>query len=318
MNILKIREKIIDSIRDFFKSQGFTEVETPLMTTYPDPSPFNEVFEVHSVAGKKFYLAPSPEFYMKKLLAAGSGNIFQICKAFRDGQESPIHSPEFTILEWYRTNADYKDIMKDCENLVSFITRNSQSVIGKLKNNINIIPPWKRISVKEAFAKYANINLDEFLDIKKARKICQKHGYHLNPSHSWEQLYHQIFLNEVEPKLPTQNPLILYDYPAPLAALARLKKDNPNYAERFEFYIAGLELGNGYSELTDSKEQEKRLKKDLTTRKKLGMRLFPYDKEFVTAVGKMPPCGGIAVGIDRLIMALTDIKTIKEATFLLD
>ncbi|MGB9706810.1 MAG: EF-P lysine aminoacylase EpmA, partial [Microgenomates group bacterium] len=297
-------------LRQFFKSQGFTEVETPLMVPYPDPSPFNEVFEVSPVLGKRAYLTPSPEFFMKKLLAQGSGSIFQICKAFRDSPEiSPLHNPEFTILEWYRVNADYTDIMTDCENLLNFIL---QTTPKALTPPISLALPWQRLSVKQAFQKYANVDLDEFLDLQKARQICQKKGYQVNPDSSWEQLYHQIFLNEVEPKLPKDKPLILYDYPAPLAALARLKADDPRYAERFEFYIGGLELGNGYSELTDWQEQEKRLKQDLQQRKKLGMRLFEYDKDFIQAVKNLPPCGGIAVGVDRLIMTLTGAKTISE------
>jgi len=308
--ILKIRQQIIDAIRQFFKSQDFTEVETPLMVPYPDPSPFNEVFEVSPVLGKRAFLTPSPEFFMKKLLAAGCGNIFQICKAFRDSPElSPLHNPEFTILEWYRVNADYKDIMTDCENLLNFI---SQTTPISLKLPISLTPPWQRISIRQSFQKYAGVNLDEFLDPQKARQICQKKGYQINENSTWEQLYHQVFLNEVEPKLPKEKPLILYDYPAPLAALARLKPTDSRYAERFEFYLAGLEIGNGYSELTDSQEQEKRLKQDIEARKSLGMRLFDYDKEFVEAVKNLPPCGGIAVGVDRLIMALTGAKTISE------
>jgi len=307
MKILKIREQIIDAIRQFFKSQGFIEVETPLLVPYPDPSPFNEVFEVSPVLGKRAFLTPSPEFFMKKLLASGSGNIFQICKAFRDSPElSPLHNPEFTILEWYRVNADYKDIMTDCENLLNFISQTA------LISPISLTPPWLRLSIKESFQKYAGVDLDEFLDLKKAQEICREKGYQVSKNSTWEQLYHQIFLNEVEPKLSKDSPVILYDYPAPLAALARLKPTDPRYAERFEFYLAGLEIGNGYSELTDGKEQEKRLKQDVEARKSLGMRLFDYDKDFIAAVKNLPPCGGIAVGVDRLIMALTGAKTIDE------
>ena len=305
--ILKIREQIINAIRQFFKSQGFIEVETPLLVPYPDPSPFNEVFEVSPVLGKRAFLTPSPEFFMKKLLASGSGNIFQICKAFRDSPElSPLHNPEFTILEWYRINVDYKNIMTDCENLLNFISQTTPI------SPISLTPPWLRLSIKESFQKYAGVDLDEFLDPQKDKQICQEKGYQVGENSTWEQLYHQIFLNEVEPKLPKDKPLILYDYPAPLAALARLKPTDPRYAERFEFYLAGLEIGNGYSELTDGKEQEKRLKQDVEARKSLGMRLFDYDKDFVAAVKNLPPCGGIAVGVDRLIMALTGAKTIDE------
>jgi len=305
--ILKIRQEIIDGIRKFFKSQGFTEVETPLLVPYPDPSPFNEVFEVSPVLGKRAFLTPSPEFFMKKILASGAGNIFQICKAFRDSPAlSPLHNPEFTILEWYRVSADYKDIMTDCENLLNFISQTTPI------SPISLTPPWLRISIKEAFKKYAGVDLDEFLNPKKARQICQKKGYQVSKNSTWEQLYHQVFLNEVEPKLPKDKPVILYDYPAPLAALAQVKKDNPNYAERFEFYINGIELGNGYSELNNWQEQERRLKQDIENRKKLGMRLFPYDKDFVEAVKKLPKCAGIAVGVDRLIMVLTGAKNISE------
>jgi len=337
-----IKSKVLGAIREFFQKEGFMEIDTPCLVKFPDPSPFNEVFEFSSLNQERLYLTPSPEFFLKKFLVAGFKNVYQITKAYRDQQENdPLHLKEFTILEWYRDNADYTDLMIDCENLVSFIQERLQNIVksskcplrpsfseaskvkscsSKLKINylgkkIDLTPPWMRISCKEAFKKYANVNLDEFLDIEKAREICQQKGYQINKNNSWEELYHQIFLNEVEPKLPKENPLILYDYPSPLAALSKIKESDSQYAERFEFYIGGLELGNGYSELTDFQEQEKRLINDMKTRGERKMKVFDYDHDFVAALKEgMNKTTGIAVGIDRLVMLFTDSTDIHEVT----
>lgn len=332
------KAEILASIREFFAIEGFLEVDTPTLVPSPDPCFFNEVFKIE---GENLYLTTSPEFYIKKLLAAGLKNVYQITKAYRNWQENdPLHLSEFTILEWYRDNADYTDLMRDCENLINFTIKNLNnknkidtelcgriSLWQKTKNptlldiiryqgmEINLTPPWKKISCKEAFKKYADVNLDEFVNIGYARKVCRQKGYQVNEKDTWEELYHQIFLNEVEPKLPKEQPLILYDYPAPLAALSKIKKSDPKYAERFEFYIGGLELGNGYSELTDWQEQEKRLKADIETRKIKGMKVFDYDHDFVEALKSgIPKTAGIAVGIDRLVMLFTDSSDIHEVT----
>jgi lysyl-tRNA synthetase class 2 len=307
--LLQRREKIIDLIRFYFKKKGFLEVETPLLVSTPDTCPFNEVFETSPVYGKRAFLTPSPEFFMKKLLCQGPGNIFQISKAFRWTKEtSPLHNPEFTILEWYRVKADYQDIMTDCENLISFLAKNLRF------SKVDLSLPWLRVSLKDAFKKYAQIDLEAFLDIKQARKICTHRGYQVAKNTTWEALYHQVFLNEVEPKL-TKNPepFFLYDYPYPLASLAKLKKDNPLFAERFELYLGGLEIANAYSELTDWQEQEKRLKADIQERRKRKMKAFDYDREFISLLKKgMPETAGIALGVDRLIMFFNQASTIDE------
>lgn len=354
-----LRQQIINLIRTFFNKEGFLEVETPILVKAPDTAPFNEVFETetlqktnntrHSTNNIKGYLTPSPEFFMKKLLAQGYKNIFQICKAFRNNFEgnSPLHNLEFTIMEWYRTNADYTDIMIDSENLINFIydslfnkTQNSKvppSVASgdlrwasktqnrnlklktlKYQNKlIDLNPPWLRLSLKQVFKNYAGINLDEFLDLKEAKEIALKKGYRIEKDTTWEQIYHQIFLNEVEPEINNlKKPVILYDYPAPLAALSKRKKNDLRYAERFELYIAGLELGNAFSELTDWQEQEQRLKNDITERKRLKMKVFDYDHDFISSLKiGFPPTGGIAIGIDRLVMLFTDAKSIHEVIF---
>lgn len=325
-----IREKIIDLIKEFFKTQGFHEVETPILVKAPDPTPYNEVFETEIIKDSKLikaYLTPSPELFMKKLLGRGYDKIFQICKAFRNQWEvnSSFHNPEFTILEWYRTNADYTDIMIDCENLINFIYERLQQKYIKSKKNIliykekeiNLTPPWVRLSVKEAFRKFANIPLDKFFYFKNAKKIAIKKGYKIGSETTWEQIFNQIFLNEVEPKLAEFNrPVILYDYPIPLAALSKRKKNDPRYVERFEFYIGGLELGNAFSELTDWREQEKRFKNDIKERRRKKMKIFDYDYDFInTLKSGIPPAGGIAVGIDRLVMLFTNKNSIEEVIF---
>ncbi|RJR24333.1 EF-P lysine aminoacylase GenX [Candidatus Microgenomates bacterium] len=307
------KAKILKLIREFFDKEGFLEVDSPTLVTSPDPSPFNEVYEIKDQE-QRIFLTPSPEFLLKKMLVAGFENIFQITKAYRDqNEQDPLHLKEFNILEWYRTGGNYKNLMDDCENLVRFIKNGlKKDRIFYQGEEVDVNSPWLRISCKEAFKKYAGVDLDEFLDPKKAEQICQKKGY-LTENSSWEELYHQIFLNEVEKELLKSPALILYDYPAPLAALSKIKEKDKKYAERMEFYLAGIELGNGYSELTDWKEQEKRLRSDLEERKRKKMKVFEPDRDFIEALKEgMSETSGIAVGIDRLIMLFTDSKDIRE------
>ncbi len=320
---LLIREKVVDGIRSFFKQQGFHEVETPLLVQHPGTEPYLEVFETElKVAGagsKRGFLLTSPELAMKKLLSAGFGNIFQICKSFRNQEGlSSFHNPEFTILEWYRTEADYRAIMEDCEQLLLHLHRQIHGAAG---GNIltyqgreyDLATPWERISVAEAFAKYGGIDLETMLSEEKLLEAAAKKGYQLTDTHTWEQAYHQLFLNEIEPNLGQAAPTIIYDYPASQAALSKKKADDPRLAERFEFYLAGLELGNAFSELTDAAEQKERMLKELRERKDLGKTEFALDKEFIQALELgLPETGGIAVGVDRLVMLFADASSVSE------
>ncbi|MCL4360487.1 EF-P lysine aminoacylase EpmA [Patescibacteria group bacterium] len=341
-----LREKLIRSIRKFFDGQGFHEVETPLLAAHPPAESYLEVFETTLLDRQrrptKAYLSPSPEVPLKKLMVAGLGNCYSLTKSFRNMEtESKLHNPEFTILEWYRVGADYKDIMKDCEDLLKFI--NKSVILGSeatpesdLKDRfwtsqnddkkkhqiiyqgrkIDLTPPWERLTVVEAFATYAKVNFEDFLDFQKAKIIAAKKGYRLESKTTWEKLFNQIFLNEIEPKLGQGKPTILYDYPASMAALAKTKASDPRFAERFEFYINGLELGDAYSELTDWREQEKRFKEEMKEIKRLGKTEYDYDHDFIEAlkVG-LPTCSGIAVGVDRLVMLLADTDDIADTLF---
>ncbi len=320
-----IREKVTKAVRAFFDERGFHEVETPIIISHPPAESYLDVFETtlydRHRNPKKAYLSTSPEVSLKKLMVAGLGNCYSLTKSFRNMEtQSNLHNPEFTILEWYRVGATYKDIMKDCEELIAFMYRYMKAD-GKMKiiyqgTTIDLTSPWERVSVAEAFRKYAHVDFDDFLDRKKANIIAQKKGYRVEKRTTWEELFHQIFLNEVEPRLGRSRPTILYDFPASMGALAKKKKSDPRFAERFEFYIAGLELGDCYSELTDWKEQEERFKKEIREIRRLGKTQYEYDKDFIKAlkVG-LPECAGIAVGVDRLVMLFADVVNINDTLF---
>ncbi len=331
-----LRSKVIKAIRAFFDAQGFEEVETPLLVAAPGMEPYLDVFETRltTARGRSFraFLTTSPEYAMKKLLVAGLPRIYQICKSFRNGEEiSRGHNPEFTILEWYRAHADsdsdsdsdYRAIMADCENLFVAIWRTLHPdagadaeptlIVGVGNERIALAPPWERLSVREAFERYAGFDLDGVRDTEAMHRLLISRGYQVADSTTWEQGYHQIFLNEIEPHLGRSAPTILYDYPASMAALARRKADDPRYAERFEFYIAGVELGNAFSELTDADEQQARLEDERAERAALGKTMYEIDADFIRAlrVG-MPPSAGIAVGVDRIVMLFAQADTIQE------
>ena len=307
MQSFKIKAQILAAIREFFAQKGFEEVVTPLLVKHPDPSLYHEVFEVRS-SGQIFYLTPSPEIYLKKLIVQGAGNIYEITHSFRENEAGPQHVQEFAILEWYRNGADYQDLINDC-----------QQMVAKVGQKIGVTTPRKpypKITCQEAFGRYAEVDLVKFLNINKARFVCRKKGYRVTKMNTWEQLYHQVFLNEIEPKLTKLPGVFLYDYPPRLAELAQTKKTFPYWAERVEFYLNGLEVGNGYSELTDWQEQEKRFKKDLQDRKRRGMKVFDYDHEFIAALKRgLPKTAGMAIGIERLMISLTGIKDIRDVAF---
>jgi lysyl-tRNA synthetase class 2 len=321
-----LREKVVDGIRQYFKSGGFHEVETPSLVQRPSTETFLEFFdtELNMADGQKQtgYLITSPEYAMKKLMVAGLGNIFQVCKSFRNTEGlSSRHNPEFLILEWYRVNADYTAVMEDCEKMVMHLL---QLIKGPTETKLryqgceyDLSQPWLRMSVAEAFEKYSQIDVDTLLDEKKLLASAKQKGYQVDGTSTWEEVYNQLFLNEIEPHfVELEQPLILYDYPASQAALSRKKPSDSRFAERFEFYIAGLEIGNAFSELTDADEQEQRLRADMETRTQLGRKTYQIDEDFIDAlkVG-MPESAGIAVGVDRLIMLLANVPSIHDTMF---
>jgi elongation factor P--(R)-beta-lysine ligase len=327
-----IREQVLAATRRFFQDRSFHEVETPILIANPPAESYLEIFETKLLdrhrKSTSAYLATSPEAALKKLLVAGIGNCFALTKSFRNTEtNSRLHNPEFTILEWYRTPATYLDIMDECEELVVFINTYLQRMNNQDSSRkptelvyqgkvVNIARPWHRISVSEAFAQWAKVDFNTFLDEKLARVIAQRKGYSVEEKTTWEELYNQIFLNEVEHHLGRGKPTILYDFPGNMAALAKKNPDDPRYAQRFEFYIEGLELGDCYSELTDANEQQARFESELAEIKRLGKTVYDYDTELIRALGVgLPECSGIAVGMDRLIMLFADVADIADTMF---
>lgn len=300
------RFAIIKAVREWFWDQGFTEVEAPILLASPDQEPTLTIMKtaVLNERGQSFaaYLHTSPEYTMKKMLAAGFAEIFYLGKVFRN-QESfgGTHNPEFTMVEWYRPNVDFFAIMDDVEKLCN-------SVLTKLGK-----PQWSfsRYHMRDLWKKFVGVNLDEYVTLPQMYALCQSRGYNPAPDEGYEDVFYRIFLNEIEPNLVKLGPVIIHHYPLPMAALSRQSSKEVGYAERFEVYIKGIELGNAYSELTGADEQRARLNAEKNKRLARGKDLFPIDEDFIEAVGQMPDAAGIALGIDRLVQAVLDIDNIN-------
>ena len=285
---LLLRARIIQAIRSFFIDHRYLEVETPIRIPAPAPEA-----HIDAVVAGEWFLQTSPELCMKRLLAAGFHRVFQICKCFRDKERGAKHLPELTMLEWYATGRNYTDLMDECEDLISSVARliNGSEIITYGGRKINMSAPWTRMAVSEAFQQYASLSMEASL-----AKDC----------------FDEVMADEIEPNLGAAKPLFLYDYPAPRAALARLKPGNNLLAERFELYIAGIELCNGFSELIDPVEQKTRFEKEQQIRRSLGHPVNPIPQKFLNALKDMPDAAGNAVGIDRLVMLFSDATDIDD------
>lgn len=291
MNLHHIRTRslVLQAIRDFFYAEGFIEVETPVRI----PAPAQETYIDVPPSGRA-WLRASPELHMKRLLVDGCTRIFQLGPCFRSGECGARHNPEFTMLEWYRSNADYTDILRDTEALLArvFQAVTCASALVYRGQPIDLARPWHCLTVSDAFRKWA--------------------GW--DPAETWDQDRFDLDLvAKVEPALPRDKPCVLTDYPAAAASLARLKPHNPAVAERWEVYVGGLELANAYSELCDAAAQRARFEEAAESRRKLGKEVYPLDEPFLRALETgMPPCGGIALGVDRLVMLACDSADISD------
>ncbi len=320
---LQLRFEVIKLLREFFWSQGFTEVDTPNIVKLPGQEPYLSPMKIniHDENGREFagYLHTSPEYTMKKMLATGWDKIFSICKCYRDYESfGGTHEPEFTMVEWYRADADFVILMEDVEALFSFLLQklsaNFQFPILNFQSISNF--KFQKFSMKELWERFAGVNLDNYLDIEKMFELCVKKKYNVKENESYEDLFYRIFLNEIEPKLKDMGGVIVHHYPAQMAALSRLSPTDRRYAERFEVYVNGLELANAFSELTDADEQLKRLQEERALRQKLGKDVYDIDMEFIEALKTMPPSAGIALGIDRLVQVLGGCEKIEDMVVL--
>jgi lysyl-tRNA synthetase class 2 len=279
---------VIQAIRDFFTQNNFLEVETPIRC----PAVIPEA-QIDPVTSEGWFLQASPELCMKRLLSKGWDRIFQVCKCFRKNERGHNHLPELTMLEWYAKGHTYLDLMDQCEALVKFIAARLE-LDGRLRyqgKTILLNQPWQRISVSDAFRLYSDIPLPEALE---------------------KNQFDEIVSFRIERHLGNTVPAFLYDYPASLASLARLLPQNPAYAERVEFYMAGIELANGFTELNDAAEQKRRFGKENKIRSDRSQSLLPMPARFLKDLETMPDAAGIALGVDRLVMLFCDAETIDE------
>jgi len=285
---LQQRARILQGIRQFFIIKGYLEVETS--HRIPTPAPESHI---DAISSGQWFLHTSPELCMKRMMAAGYEKIFQICRCWRERERGSLHLPEFTLLEWYRAGNDYHSLMGECEELIRFVARTiglEQKLIFR-SHEIDLSEPWERISVKEAFGRYSQTSVTEALE---------------------QNLFDEIMVQDIEPRLGVEKPTFIYDYPAERGALARLKQDDPSVAERFELYIGGLELANGFSELVDSEEQRRRFQLENRNRQFIGKRIYSMPDKFLDELDSMPPSAGIALGVDRLVMVFLNAETIDE------
>jgi lysyl-tRNA synthetase class 2 len=300
---LVIRARLLQRIRAFFQAREVLEVETPLLSRAAVTDPHIQSFVVQGPQrGVPRYLHTSPEFAMKRLLAAGSGSIYQVCKVFRQGEAGHQHNPEFSMLEWYRLGFDHHQLMAEVNDLVRELLEGYRPLTATLQ-----------LSYRDAFQRYAG--LDPLLaSIAELQATVKQRGIDVtgldeNHKDPWLDL---LMTHVVEPALPQDCPVFIYDYPASQAALARIRQSEPPVAERFELYLGGMELANGFHELTDAVEQHLRFEADLATRDATGLPRVPVDERFLAALESgLPPCAGVALGIDRLVMLAAGVESIS-------
>ncbi|HEY3593549.1 MAG TPA: EF-P lysine aminoacylase EpmA, partial [Polyangiaceae bacterium] len=282
---LRARAQALEDVRSFFSARDFLEVDTPLLVRSPG-------LDLHlaAVSTTDGFLITSPEYQLKRLLSGGIPRLYQLSHVFRRGEAGPAHNPEFTMLEWYRAFAGVADVMRDTEELVVSVV---ESIVGRPeirteRGPIFLEPPFLRLSVAEAFERHAGIDGDRALAL----------------AHDDPDSYFRLLVDQVEPALALiDRPLFLVDYPISQASLARAKPGDPRVCERFELYLGGLELCNGFGELTDPVEQRQRLERDQKARAALGLEVYPIDERFLEALEEgMPPSAGNALGFDRLLM----------------
>lgn len=285
---LWVRARMVQAIRRFFIERDYLEVETPCRI----PALIPEA-HIDAVVSGEWFLQPSPELCMKRLLAAGFDKTFQVCKCFREGERGSRHLPEFTILEWYRRDVDYISLMLECQELITSVSSavGCSSEILYQGNKISLHVPWERLSVKEAFARYASVSMNEAV---------------------LEGSFDEMMVCDIEPNLGKERPTFLCDYPISLGALARRKETDPAVAERFELYIAGIELANAFSELIDSNEQQLRFQNVQDLRSSTGKSVYPVSERYLCAFNTMPESAGIALGVDRMAMIFSDSSDIED------
>jgi elongation factor P--(R)-beta-lysine ligase len=322
---LETRARIAAAVRRWFAGQGFNEVETPALQVSPGVEPHLRPIaaELHEPFGgaARLYLHTSPEFAMKKLIAAGLPRIYQLAHAYRDGERSDLHHPEFTMLEWYRAQAGSDDVIADT---ISVVRTAAEAAGGPLRRGGKVCDPtadWERISVAEAFQRFADIDVlaavadanDLDPDPAAIKREAKRIGVASAAADRFEDVFFRILLDRIEPHLGATRPAVLYDYPLCLGVLAKESVRDPRCAARFEVYVCGVELANGCAELTDPAEHRRRIRHFAALRERLYGASSPPDADFLAAVDSgLPECAGVALGFDRLVMLATGAERIDD------
>jgi lysyl-tRNA synthetase class 2 len=304
---LQARAGIVRAMRDWFNTEGFAEVETPALVVSPGAEVHLNAFAVDGL-----YLRTSPEFAHKRLLAAGARRIFELARVWRKDEAGPLHAPEFTLAEWYRAEAPYTDVMEDCLALCRVAARAGEGVLAWNGVTADPFAAPERITVAQAFAAHAGIDLVATLENREAlARACQVIGIRVGVDDDWSDMFARVLVTKVEPKLGLGRLTLLHDYPLAEAALAQPAADE-RFAERFELYACGVELANGYGELTDAGEQRRRFIAAMDERERRYGERYPLDEHFLAALRHMPPASGCALGLDRLVMLAAHARTIAE------
>ncbi|HTO82463.1 MAG TPA: EF-P lysine aminoacylase EpmA [Methylomirabilota bacterium] len=321
---LLARNRMTAAIRAFFAGRGFIEVETPALQVSPGMEPHLHAFATDLEAEdgrrrRRLYLHTSPEFACKKLLAAGEPRLFTLARVWRNRERSARHAPEFTLLEWYRSPGDYRELIEDCRQLLREV---AQALgIKAYRQGDQACDPfadWEDVTVVDACGSFAGIDLLASLDDpvnpdrERLAKAATSAGVRVAADDSWSDIFTKIMVTFVEPQLGRAVPTVLRDYPVPEAALARRKPGEPRLAERFELYVAGLELANAFGELTDAVEQRARFEADQDLKQRLYGERYPIDEQLLQALPLIQSAAGIALGVDRLAMLATGASSIDD------
>ena len=331
----RARGALARSLRDGLEARGYLEVETPIAVPVAGQEPHLRPFETcftpdlpvppGGVEGaRRLHLHTSPEYAMKRLLGEreGFGRCYQLARVFRDGEISRNHNPEFTLLEFYAAPGSAASIMEDLEALLAaaaMAVRGEERAPPRQGHGrgargpaIALAPPFERLSCRDAFLRYAGFDPLALPDAEALRQAARTVGVRPSAAGSWDDVFVQILVEKVEPCLGLERPTYLTGYPASQAALAKLSQSDPRVAERFELYAGGLELANGFSELNDAREQRARLEEEQRLRASLHREVFPLDERFLASLATLPDAGGVAVGVDRLLMLLAGAGTIAD------
>lgn len=320
---LKARGAITAATRRFFAAEGFTEVETASLQVSPGNETHLSAFSTELIDQgghrSRLYLHTSPEFSCKKLLAAGEERIFTLARVFRNRERSALHHPEFTMLEWYRAGEPTLRLYEDCAGLVAAAARAAGTRDFSWRGRV--CDPFAEpeiVTVCEAFATHASIDLEGLLgDREGLARAAARDGVRVAEDDSWSDLFSKILSEKVESRLGGERPTILTDYPVSEAALARVSDDDPRFADRFELYICGVEVANGFGELTDPEEQRGRFEAQMAEKARIYGERYPIDEDFLAALAAMPPASGVALGFDRLVMLATGAERIEQTLWTL-